>query len=140
MTPDDLSRIHHACFTAPRPWSASEIAELLAQTGVFLTEAPSGFAMARVIADEAEILTVAVDPKTRRRGIGRQLMSDLIAEAAERGAASLFLEVAETNTAARALYDTLGFRQTGRRKGYFHHPDGTKTDAIVLSRLATPMP
>jgi [ribosomal protein S18]-alanine N-acetyltransferase len=81
-----------------------------------------------VAAGEAEVLTVAVRPAARRAGLGRSLMRALVAEAAGRGAAELFLEVSETNAAARALYAGLGAAQAGRRPRYY--PDGS--DALVL--------
>ena len=66
MTPEDLAALHARCFDSPRPWSADEIASLLAGRGTFLLEAPHGFLMGRAIAGEAELLTVAVDPQARR--------------------------------------------------------------------------
>jgi ribosomal-protein-alanine N-acetyltransferase len=89
---------------------------------------PVGFAMGRVAAGEAEVLTLAVRPAARRTGAGRALMGALAAEAAGRGAAALVLEVAEGNQAARGLYAGLGAVEVGRRRRYY--PDGS--DALVL--------
>jgi ribosomal-protein-alanine N-acetyltransferase len=90
---------------------------------------PLGFAIGRAQAGEAEILTIAVRPGERRRGIGRLLLRALMTEAARRGAAELFLEVAEPNAIARALYMSLDAREVGRRPRYY--ADGTA--ALILS-------
>lgn len=133
MTPDALAALHAACFTSPRPWSAGEFTDLLANRLVFLLTEPGGFLMGRVIADEAEVLTIAVDPTLRQQGIGARLMGRFLTESAARGAASAFLEVAESNTAARALYARAGFTESGRRRGYYHRPDGSPDDALIMT-------
>ncbi len=97
--------------------------------GVFgLVDGRGGFVLARVAADEAEILTLAVAPAMRRHGLGRELMQAAMAAAAGRGAASVALEVAERNAAARSLYAGLGFAGVGRRRGYY----GAGGDALIL--------
>ncbi len=133
MTPDSLAALHAACFTSPRPWTAVEFADLLSNPFVFLLTEPGGFMMGRVIADEAEVLTIAVDPTLRQKGIGARLINRFLSESASRGAVSAFLEVAEGNTAARALYARSGFTESGRRRGYYHHPDGSPDDALVMT-------
>lgn len=138
MTAAELATLHAACFTTPRPWSEAEIADLLASRFCFLIEAPAGFLIGREIAGEAELLTVAVDPAARRQGHGRRLLAGFAAEARARGAETAFLEVAEDNTAARALYAAAGWRGSGRRRGYYHSPDGRAVDALVLSLALAP--
>ncbi len=133
MTPDALAALHAACFTSPRPWSAAEFADLLSNPRVFLLTESGGFLMGRVIADEAEVLTIAVGPDQRQQGIGARLMRRFLTESSQRGAASAFLEVAEGNTPARALYARAGFTESGRRRGYYLHPDGTPDDALVMT-------
>jgi ribosomal-protein-alanine N-acetyltransferase len=81
-----------------------------------------------VAADEAEILTLAVVPASRRTGLATALLHTANARAKNDGAAAMLLEVAESNEAARALYTRLGFTQVGRRRGYY----GTGKDALVL--------
>lgn len=129
-----LARLHSAAFVMPRPWSATEIAELLASPLCFLIEAPDGFLIGRVVAGEAELLTVAVRPLAQGRGIGGRLVQSFVDEARLRGADTAFLEVAETNAAARLVYARSRFYQTGRRRGYYHAADGTAVDALVLMR------
>lgn len=97
----------------------------------FLLHQTAGFLLGRVIADEAELLTLAVDPDARRQGIGRALTSEFAAEAARHGARLAFLEVAADNRAAIALYQAQGWQEAGRRPGYY----GPGTDALTL-RLA----
>jgi len=81
--------------------------------------ASAGFILGRVAADEAEILTLAVDPAYRRQQLGRQLVTQLIQQAQARGAARLFLEVADNNQPAQALYAAAGFVQVGLRPAYY---------------------
>ena len=129
-----LAALHRRCFTVPRPWSAAEIAGLLAAAGAILIAVPQGFALGRAVAGEAELLTLAVAPEARRQGIGRGLVTDFIARAAAQGAATVFLEVAADNAAALALYRAAGFAEAGRRRGYYRRPDGAAADALVLRR------
>ncbi|MCU0815994.1 MAG: ribosomal protein S18-alanine N-acetyltransferase [Cypionkella sp.] len=131
---EDLARLHAASFTTPRPWSAAEIAALLDSPHVFLLAEEEAFLMGRVIADEAELLTLAVDPPARRRGLGRALLAQFLDEARKRGATRAFLEVAADNGPACALYQAAGFAQDGRRRDYYHRPDGGTVDALLLSR------
>lgn len=131
-----LAALHAACF--PDPWSASAMAALLATPGCFgvlsITSGHlSGFLLARVAADEAEILSIGVLPDHRRQGIARQLLAEAASRARERGAARLFLEVAADNRAARALYLREGFAQVGRRPHYYRYGNRT-IDALVLAR------
>jgi ribosomal-protein-alanine N-acetyltransferase len=95
------------------------------------TAAVAGYAAWRVIADEVEILSLAVRPEWRRRGLGRWLVSLALSLATRRGARIAFLEVRAGNTAARQLYSALGFREAGRRSRYYHDP---VEDAMVLTR------
>lgn len=134
MTPDALAALHASSFTTPRPWSAAEFADLLRASGVFLLCDTTGFLLGRVIADEAELLTVAVDPAARRQGTGARLVAAFATEARARGAVTGFLEVAASNAAAQALYRRAGWVEAGRRKRYYHAPDGSAEDALVLRR------
>ena len=134
MSAAELARLHAAAFLMPRPWSGAEIADLLASPLVFLLQEPDGFLMGRVVAGEAELLTLAVVPVAQGRGIGRALVQGFLDEAGRRGAETAFLEVAETNLAARAVYAQAGFSEAGRRHGYYQVPDGPAVDALVLLR------
>lgn len=133
MTADDLAALHAACFIVPRPWTAAEFADLLTSPLTCLSAAPGGFALGRVIADEAELLTIAVHPDLRRLGLGRRLLVAFLHQAAGRGAAAAFLEVGATNESALALYLDAGFRQVGRRSGYYTTA-AERTDALILRR------
>ena len=128
-----LAGIHAEAFDAP--WSASEFADLTAQSGVrALCGAADGFVLLRIVADEAEILTLAVRPSARRAGLGRALVEAAALEAARSGARSLFLEVAQDNAAAAALYRGAGFVEAGRRPGYYRRGDAPPADALILVR------
>jgi ribosomal-protein-alanine N-acetyltransferase len=129
-----LAALHAACF--PAPWSADEITRLLAMPGAFaaiarLEEAPCGFHLSRYGGGEAEIITIGVHPQARRSGVGRILLQDVVDRAQALGAATLFVEVAENNSAALALYRTAGLAAVGRRPGYYASETGAR-DALVM--------
>ncbi len=129
-----LAELHARAFA--NPWSASAIIQELDAPTAFCMAvgAPwAGFILARASAGEAEVLTLAVDPAARRRGLGRALVEAVATEACARGAEALWLEVAEDNMAARALYAAAGFEPTGRRRGYYARPGGA-ADALILKR------
>lgn len=117
----------------PRPWSAAEITATLATAGAFLLTAEAGFLIGRVIADEAELLTLAVAPPARRAGTGQRLVEAFLSEARARGAAVAFLEVAADNAPALALYLGAGFAENGRRPRYYLDRDGSLHDALVMA-------
>lgn len=124
-----LAAIHAAAFAPVDRWDAAAITELLATPGVFaLIDPAGGCVLARLAADEAEILTLAVTPGQRRRGVARQLLIRTQATLAAAGARMVFLEVAADNGPALALYQAAGFVLCGRRPGYY--PSGS--DALVL--------
>jgi ribosomal-protein-alanine N-acetyltransferase len=138
-TAERLAGLHAAAF--PAPWDAAALADLLTQAGVFAVEQPDGFILLRTVADEAEILTLAVRPEARRRGLGARLVREGGTAAAAQGATRLFLEVADDNAAALALYVGAGFSEAGRRPGYYARPDGVRQDALILAlNLAVKLP
>jgi [ribosomal protein S18]-alanine N-acetyltransferase len=94
----------------------------------------AGFAMLRLAADEAELITIAVDPKWRKKGVGKALLRALFADLAMTPARKLFLEVAADNPAALRLYEGHGFTKVSERQGYYTRPDGQPATAIVMAR------
>lgn len=126
-----LAALHAAAFDAP--WGEAAFADLLGQAGVFAVETPGGFILMRAVADEAEILTLAVHPEARRGGQGTRLVAEGAAAASLRGADRVFLEVAEDNAAARSLYARTGFVETGRRPRYYSRSDGSRVDALLFT-------
>ncbi len=93
----------------------------------------AGFIIGQLASDEAEILSIGTAPEWQRFGLGRKLVEGLV-RAAKRGEAKrLFLEVAEDNAGALALYKGMGFQEIGRRKKYYHRPDGPAVDALNLA-------
>ncbi len=132
-----LAALHGGGFDDP--WTLETFAGLMALPGTFGHIAasrgmPLGFVLARVAADEAEILTLAVAPGSRRRGLGAQLVERAIATAMEQGAARMFLEVAVDNDAGQALYRALGFAEIARRPAYYGKPGQKHKDALLMSR------
>ena len=130
-----LAMIHRAAFPPAAAWGVEAIALQLGLAGAFgFLDPRGGMVLARAVADEAEILTLAVAPEARRQGIARALLAAAIRAAEARGAAEMFLEVAAGNAPARALYFRCGFAEVGRRRRYY--ADGE--DALVLRAALNP--
>lgn len=129
-----MATLHAASFTTPRPWSAAEFAQLLADPICFALIEAQGFLIGRAVAGEAEILTLAVAPAARRSGVGARLVQGFLAKARVGGATSVFLEVSAQNQPAISLYVRAGFVQVGCRKAYYNQPAGGPLDALVLAR------
>jgi ribosomal-protein-alanine N-acetyltransferase len=140
---DDLDEVMATMVSAFDPrfgeaWSRSQCSGILPMAGVWLLlarhgGAGAGFALARAIADEAELLLLAVRPDLRRAGIGAALLAGVAREARMRGAIRLHLEMRENNPAG-ALYRGAGFCEVGRRPRYYRGNDGRSFDAITLAR------
>jgi [ribosomal protein S18]-alanine N-acetyltransferase len=92
-----------------------------------------GFVIARSATDESEILTLAVAPSHRRRRLGQRLVEEVARRLAAGGARTLHIEVSETNTAALDLYGKLGFKRSGKRRGYYASPGGGCEDAVTMT-------
>lgn len=140
-----VSDLHCAAFApmGERGWTRDELAELLGSPGVgglllLLDGKPVGFALCRVAADEAELLTIAVDAGSRRLGAGRLLLEAVIDGARLANATALFLEVGADNPAACSLYEQKEFRVVGRRRAYYQRGPGAKADALVMRLTLKP--
>jgi ribosomal-protein-alanine N-acetyltransferase len=126
-----LAALHAAAFEAP--WSAADISGLLAGPGAYALTLPDGFILARALAGEAEVITLAVRPAARRHGLASALLQAATVQALAAGAETLFLEVAEDNAPAIALYGRSGFSLVGRRRGYYARPGGAgPVDALIM--------
>jgi ribosomal-protein-alanine N-acetyltransferase len=138
---EELAKIHASCFE--KGWSKEAFDQLLASPGAFgllarIGGVNVGFVLARVAVDEAEILSIGVSGTARRRGVGLRILAAAAQRAGEGGAGKLFLEVGTDNAAALALYRKLGFREVGRRPGYYGEGAGdglTMRAYLPLSRL-----
>jgi ribosomal-protein-alanine N-acetyltransferase len=141
----EVSALHSVRF--PKAWGTGEFHSLLSQEPVFGFVArqtngkPSpgraplpGFVLARHVAGEAEILTVAVQAKLGRAGLGWRLMQAAMREAHRQGGETMFLEVDAGNVAAVGLYRKLGFQTVGERKAYYTDASGAKSTALVMRR------
>ncbi len=141
-SPADLDEVMETMGSAFDPcfgeaWTRGQCTGILGFSGVWLLLArldgqPAGFALARVVADEAELLLLAVPPDRRRTGVGRRMLQAVADEARARGATHLHLEMRDGNPAI-FLYSAAGFRQVGRRPAYYRGKDGRAFDAITLS-------
>ena len=136
-----FAALHAAAFR--RGWSEDEIEQLLLDKGVVAHRAMisgitgqslAGFIISRRAAGEAEILSVAVAPARRGRGLARKLLDLHLRRLAGLGAAAVFLEVDEDNAPARRLYAHAGFREVGRRPAYYAREGGPPANALVLRR------
>ncbi|WP_243369166.1 GNAT family N-acetyltransferase [Microvirga solisilvae] len=133
-----LAAIHAASFA--RPWSTLDFERLLSERGVvgdglFLGTAakPSGFVLSRIVLDEAEILTVAIAQDVRGKGLSIPLLERHLDELSRRGVRHVHLEVEEGNKPAIALYRRFGFKESGRREGYYQKADGSRVAAITMA-------
>jgi ribosomal-protein-alanine N-acetyltransferase len=133
-----IARLHASLLDTP--WDGASIAQLIADPGAIALVARigdlpeiAGFVLGRVAADEAEILSLGVAAGWQRLGIGGELVAALGRAASRAEAVRLYLEVAEDNVAARALYRRLSFHETGRRNGYYARAGAPPQDAINLS-------
>jgi len=136
VTPAELAKLHAAAFSRDRPWRAEEFASLLDSPLVALLSRKGGFALIRTIAGESELLTLAVDPAAQRRGLGRALVQEWLGTLPP-DTTSAFLEVAEDNDAARALYAAMGFDHVATRRAYYARATGPAVDACILRRDLT---
>ena len=134
---DDCARVHAQCFG--RRWNSTEFESLLGDPQVVANAAidakaksMSGFVLSRRAADEAEILTIAVAPASRRKGIAGALLTAHLGHLAASGTRALFLEVDGDNQAALTLYASFGFRQVGERKAYYPRPGATAATALIM--------
>jgi ribosomal-protein-alanine N-acetyltransferase len=142
-TGDDLDAVMTVMQSAFDPafgeaWTRAQCAGILPMSGVVMTLAsegrrPVGFTLARSVADEAELLLIAVAPTARGKGVGSALMRHFIQANAKRGIHRLHLEVREGNPAV-AVYARHGFRVHGRRSAYYKARDGQYIDALTMGR------
>ena len=138
MTPEEMVEIHVRAMRHSTPWSLPTIKGFLAAPGAVVVTRAAAFALGRVIVDEAELQTVAVAPEAQGRGLGRDCLAAFEQSAAARGAARVFLEVAEANGAALNLYRSRGYIETGMRPAYYTAPDGKTHDALMMSKALVP--
>lgn len=139
---DGVMEVMESAFgeTYGEAWTRSQCAGILPMTGVSLmiarddeSQQTVGFSLSRTVADDAELLLLAVCPSRHRQGIGTLLLDDFIAAAARNGAARVHLEVRDGNPAV-AIYRAAGFVPVGRRLRYYRAPGGQRYDAITFAR------
>ena len=139
-TPRDaprLAQLHGASFH--RGWGEGEFEQMLREPNTLvhrlrLGGKVIGFAASRMAADEAEVLSIALDERHRGRGLSRNLLLTHLGHLAGRGVRTIFLEVEENNQPARRLYERLGFTVVGRRERYYQQRDGEQLNALLMRR------
>jgi [ribosomal protein S18]-alanine N-acetyltransferase len=132
-----LARLHGASFH--RGWGEAEFENMLAERNTLvhrlrIGRKMIGFAVSRMAADEAEILSIVVAASHRGRGLSRDLLLTHLGHLAGRGVRTVFLEVEENNQPARRLYDRAGFGVAGRRERYYQQPGGEQLNALLMRR------
>jgi ribosomal-protein-alanine N-acetyltransferase len=132
-----LAQLHGASFH--RGWGEGEFEAMLAERNTLvhrlkLGRKVIGFAVSRIAADEAEILSIAIDASQRGRGLSRNLLLTHLGHLAGRGGRTIFLEVEENNAPARRLYERAGFSVVGRRERYYQQPGGEQLNALLMRR------
>ncbi|MCO5132569.1 MAG: ribosomal protein S18-alanine N-acetyltransferase [Xanthobacteraceae bacterium] len=132
-----LAQLHAESFH--RGWGESEFDAMLREPNTLVHRLRRGtrvigFAVSRIAADEAEILSIAVAARQRGRGLSRGLLATHLGHLAGRGVRTVFLEVEETNLPARRLYDKAGFAVVGRRERYYREAGGEERNALVMRR------
>jgi ribosomal-protein-alanine N-acetyltransferase len=132
-----LAQLHGASFH--RGWSETEFEAMLTERNTLahrlrLGRKIIGFAVSRIAADEAEILSVAIDVDHRGRGLSRDLLLTHLGHLAGHGIRAIFLEVEENNQPARKLYERAGFAVIGRRERYYKQPGGEQLNALLMRR------
>jgi ribosomal-protein-alanine N-acetyltransferase len=136
---EECERLHASSFAFP--WSSADFESYLADPTIVADGAVNdvaprgplgGFIMSRLTPPDAEVLTVAVDPARRGTGLGRALLERHLLNLERGGARLVFLEVADDNPAALALYARAGFQTIGRRENYYQRPDGSRRAALNL--------
>jgi ribosomal-protein-alanine N-acetyltransferase len=133
----DLAQLHGASFH--RGWGEGEFDVMLTERNMLVHRLRAGrkiigFAVSRMAADEAEILSIAVAASHRGRGLSRDLLLTHLGHLAGRGVGTVFLEVEENNQPARRLYQWAGFSVAGRRERYYQQPDGEQLNALLMRR------
>ena len=111
---DKLSNLHQKCFPN-KPWSADDFRELK-QSGCEIIMSENGFIVYRIVLDEAEIITIGVNPEKRRQGIASAMIGIIEKTIKNQGVNKIFLEVAANNIAGQKLYENCGFKVVGSRK------------------------
>jgi ribosomal-protein-alanine N-acetyltransferase len=129
-----MSKLHLLSGSLTRPWSESEYKILLSTDTIRFFYVENGFLVGRLIGPDAEILNVIVHPKYRRLGKARYLIDKFEKEAKEEGSSKCFLEVAESNSRANKLYQSLNYLSVGKRKNYYEFVDGRKDNASILAK------
>jgi [ribosomal protein S18]-alanine N-acetyltransferase len=132
-----LAQLHAASFH--RGWGEGEFESMLAEKNTLLHRLrlgrqTIGFAVSRVGAEEAEILSIAIDPRFRGKGLSRNLLLTHLGHLAGRGVRAVFLEVEENNDPALRLYERAGFFVVGRRERYYRQAGGEQLNALLMRR------
>ncbi len=132
-----LAQLHGASFH--RGWGEAEFETMLSERNTLVHRLRQGrkiigFAVSRLAADEAEILSIAVAADQRGRGLSRDLLLTHLGHLAGRGVRTIFLEVEENNQPARRLYERTGFAVVGRRERYYREANGEQLNALLMRR------
>lgn len=136
---DQMAHLHAQVFDSAAAWQASAFQDLLALAstraiGAWRDERLAAFLVAQFVTPEAEILTIATEPSFQRQGLANSLVEHLENELQKQGLEKWLLEVAADNHRAVAFYEKIGFQRDGRRPEYYKRLEGSRIDAILMSK------
>jgi len=134
MTPEKMAKLHSNSEANHRIWDAREFADLLCSSGVFAECHKYGFALARVIASEAELLLLVTEKKMKNTGLATNCLLKIEKKIVQNGARKLTLEVSESNKAAINVYKKLNYKKVSVRKSYSRDKNGKLENALVMQK------
>ena len=138
MTPENMSKMHSASEANHRTWQAHEFSELLSLPGVIAEYHEHGFALARIIDAEAELLLIVTENIKQNNGLATSCLLKIERKLFQQGAQQLFLEVSETNSAAITVYTNLNYKMIATRKSYSRNKNGKFETALVMQKDLRP--
>lgn len=124
---DEIANLHAKCFPE-HPWSSDDFRDLK-KSGCEIIMSENGFIVYRSVLDEAEIITIGVNPEMQRKGIATAMIGIIENILKNQGVKKIFLEVSSTNIAGQKLYESTGFKNVGLRPKYYNG-----VDAILMEK------
>ncbi|MBL4639460.1 MAG: ribosomal protein S18-alanine N-acetyltransferase [Kordiimonadaceae bacterium] len=135
-----MAQLHRRAFMdqGVSPWTANSFRQLLNSTGMAAylcskDECPVGFYLYRIVLDEAELVSIGVDPLFQGQGFALLMLMQMQEQLKAQAVKSLFLEVRKDNAKATKIYTDFGFKKVGERKAYYQIQDGSRVDALVFA-------
>ena len=138
MTPEKMSKLHSTSEAKHRTWQAHEFSQLLSLPGVIAEYHEHGFALARVVDAEAELLLIVTENIKQNNGLATSCLLKIERKLFQQGAQKLILEVSESNSAAITVYKKLNYKKIALRKSYSRNKNGKFETALVMQKDLSP--